>query len=248
MADPLVLTLSVWLTNECQVLRPVCQVMRPVCLVMRPVCQVMRPVCQAMRQTDTGSRPAVYFLCSWRRSTLYVHDDVQRSVFMTTFNDLCSWRRSTFYVHDDVDESTEHLDRNHHQHNLFYSPSSRKQLSTGFKTAIGNEQRSGNNTTVTRCCVCMGVGVGQARYTRLFAGLGHFFIVCQRGRHHVTENLEHIFRSLSATLHNYTAFSLQFRWVSSVVSFILLVHWTLAFQFSFNMNWRATRRRNKTLK
>ena len=39
---------------------------------------------------------------------------------------------------------------------------------------------------------------------RLFAGLGHLFIVCQREEHHVKENLEHVFRSLSTTLHSYT--------------------------------------------
>ena len=79
------------------------------------------------------------------------------------------------------------------------------------------------------------MGVGQARYTEVVCRIKASLHRMSTGR---TPG-EHIFRILSATLHSYTSFSLQLRWVFSVVSFILLVHWTLAFQFSFNMNRRA---------
>ena len=119
--------------------------MGPVCQAMGPVCQAMGPVCQAMRQTDTGSRPAVYF---------YVHDDVQRSMFMTTWPKAPNtWTTAT--------TTTFCFSRHRAGNNC---PLVSKQ-----KRATGNEQRGGNNTTVTRCCVGVGVGVGvgQAIYAEV---------------------------------------------------------------------------------
>ena len=169
---------------------------------------------------------------------------------------------STFYDYDEEAESADHLDHTatwtpgphcHHPNNLVCSQRAGKNCPLVRKKngAVGNE-------AITRLwpgvlCVCVwvggwvwvgGGGVEQATYTevvrRMKASLHRLSTRRTPG--------EHIHRILSATLHSYTLFSLQLRWVSSVVSFILLVHWTLAFQFSFNMNWRATRRGNKTLK
>ena len=117
-------------------------------------------------------------------------------MFMTTFNVLCSWRRG----------------RKHRPPGLHPPPPPFVLFAIEPETTVHWFQNrkelleTSNEVAITRLWQgVVWVWVWDRLYMlRLFAGLGHLFIVCQREGHHVTENLEHVFRSLSTTLHSYT--------------------------------------------
>ena len=123
-------------------------------------------------------------LCSCRRSTFCVHDDDQRSVFMTTFNVLCSlWRGQKHRPPGPQPPPPETAAR--------WFETRKELLKTSNEVAI---------TRLWPGVVWLWVWAwDRLHIPRLFAGLRHLSIVCQREGHYVNTSSASCLQHSTAT-------------------------------------------------